>query len=137
MSRCRPEALLFALLALASGAGSCSGSGDEELSRLIVDCASDDGACDDVKNAGCSVVLAEVDAEGSVVGYCGDTGERRVCTTHCDGDSDCPDGWTCLLPENCPGDNLIRFCVPSATELQLQELDSCRADASPRVCGFF
>jgi len=119
------------------GAGSCSGSGDEELPRLIVDCSSDDAVCEDLDAAGCSVVLSLVDGEGQVIGSCGDADERRVCSTHCETDAACPDGWTCRLPESCPGDNSVRFCVPTSTELQLQELDSCRGDANPRVCGFF
>lgn len=124
------------LIALLLAAGSC-GSDDEELSRLIVDCSTDDTACDDLPRAGCSVVMSLVDEEGQVVGACGDVDERRICTTHCETDGSCPEGWRCLLPDSCPGDNSVRYCVPTATELQLQEIESCRADASPRVCGFF
>jgi hypothetical protein len=122
-------------LALALVTGSCGGS-DEELPRLIVDCTAGAAACDDLPDSGCSVDVSLIDEEGNVIGGCGGD-ELRICTTHCEEDGDCPDGWTCLLPNGCPGDNTVRFCVPTATELQLQELESCRADADPEVCGFF
>lgn len=122
-------------LALALVTGSC-GDSDEELPRLIVDCTTDDAACDDVPDSGCAIDVSLIDEEGNVIGGCGGDA-LRVCTTHCEADGDCPDGWTCLLPVGCPGDNTVRYCVPTATELQLQELESCRADADPRVCGFF
>lgn len=113
------------------------GSDDEGLERIIVDCSADDAICDEIGDAGCSITLLLVDEEGQVVGICGDVAERRVCTEHCETDGDCPDGWLCQLPEGCPGENTIRYCAPSPTELELQEIESCRADASPRVCGFF
>ena len=129
-------ALLAVGLALPALA-TCGGGGDDSLPREIVDCSADDTICDRYKDTGCSVDLVVVDAEGQVVGICGGADENRVCTRHCEQDGDCPDGWTCKLPVSCPGDNLVHFCVPSQSELVLQEVPDCLAQAEPRVCGFF
>jgi hypothetical protein len=128
------------LVALVCAGGlSCGGDGAKQLPRPIIDCSGDDTICDDVPDTGCSVVLMLVDATGQVVGNCGDdpATEQRICTKHCEGLADCPDGWACQLPASCPGENLVQYCVPSTTELEAQDLSSCRGDASPRVCGFF
>jgi len=130
MRRLRFSVVVVAFLA------SCGG-GQDALPREIVDCSDDDAVCDRYPDTGCSVDLVIIDADGQVVGICGDGDERRVCSKHCEQDGDCQDGWTCLLPEHCPGDNTVHFCVPTPTELQLQQITECRANANPRVCGFF
>lgn len=115
----------------------CGGDDDDALPREVVDCSADDTICDAYGESGCSVDLVLVDAEGQVVGICGDSDESRVCSRHCEQDPDCPEGWTCQLPERCPGENTVRFCVPTQSELVLQGTEGCRAIGNPRVCGFF
>lgn len=133
MTRLSALAASLASMALVT----CGGDDEGELPREIVDCSADDGICDAYPDTGCSVELSLVDEEGQVVGICGEGDESRVCSKHCEHDPDCPEGWTCLLPDRCPGENTVRYCAPTQTELVLQELPDCRAFGNPRVCGFF
>ncbi|MBI2895120.1 MAG: hypothetical protein HYY06_16305 [Deltaproteobacteria bacterium] len=107
------------------------------LGREIVDCTAGDEVCETTADTGCSVRVGAPAADGGVAGGCADAGPRRVCTKHCEADPECPDGWTCQLPAECPGETHVSFCVPSGDELAAQSETGCAALADPRVCGFY
>jgi len=122
-------------LVLLAAAG-CGDDDDDGLGSALVDCTADDALCDSITEARCSVRLNAVDANGEVVGICGGGEDDRACTILCADDGECPTGWTCMLPERCPGEGSVRYCVPAGSTLADQGLPDCRAEASPRVCGF-
>lgn len=107
------------------------------LGREILDCTASDEACETIDDTGCSVRVGAPAGDAGVAGGCADAGPRRICTRHCETESECPEGWTCETPPACPGDTQVDYCVPSSDELAAQGQAGCAALADPRVCGFY